>query len=205
MNEHGLLVQVKHYKAKRTPQTTKPTATHKNHWWACPTTPFRRGSDMTKFYVHTVGWVYLVIVLDWFSRKIVGHGFGLRPTTDLWISALHMAVQNECPAGSRSYDIHLMTDNGSQPTSQKYETVVETLGIEHITTSYANPKGNAETERVIRIFKEEAIWPNEFFSYAEAIAVGERAISFYNNQYPHSMLGELSPVEYEQLTSHKAA
>lgn len=42
MKKHDLLVQVKHYKAKRTPQTHKPTATHKNHWW---------GSDMTKFYV----------------------------------------------------------------------------------------------------------------------------------------------------------
>jgi len=177
-------------------QTHKPKATHKNHWW---------GSDMTKFYVHTVGWVYLVIVLDWFSRKIIGHRFGLRPDTQLWIDALQMAVQNECPAGSRSYDIHLMTDNGSQPTSQKYETVVQSLGIEHVTTSYANPKGNAEIERAIRTFKEEAIWPNEFFSYADAITTGERTIDFYNNDYPHSMLGELSPVEFEQLTSHKAA
>jgi len=196
MKHHGLLVQVKHYKAKRTPQTHKPKATHRNHWW---------GSDMTKFYVHTVGWVYVVIVLDWFSRKIVGYSFGLQPKTDLWIDALQIAVQNECPTGARSYGMHLMTDNGSQPTSQKYETVVQTLGIEHVTTSYGNPKGNAETERAIRTFKEEAIWPNEFFSCAEALAIAERTISFYNNEYPHSALGELSPVEYEQLTPHKAA
>lgn len=58
MKEHGLLVRIKHYKAKRTPQTQKPRPTQKNHGW---------GSDMTKFSVHTVGWVYLVIVLDWFT------------------------------------------------------------------------------------------------------------------------------------------
>lgn len=196
MEEHGLLVQVKRYKAKRTPQTHKPHPLQKNHWW---------GTDMTQFYVHTVGWIYLIIVLDWFTRKIVGHSFGLRPKTDLWIDALQMAVQNECPAGSRSYGIHLMTDNGSQPTSQKYETVVQTLGIEHVTTSYGNPKGNAETERVIRTFKEEAVWPNEFFSYADALATGEQTIRFYNNEYPHSALGELSPVEYELFISQKAA
>jgi transposase InsO family protein len=196
MKQHGLLVQIKYYKAKRTPQGTKPKATHKNHWW---------GSDMTKFYVHTVGWVYLVIVLDWFTRKIVGHSFGLQPKTGLWIDALQMAVQHQCPAGSRSYGLHLMTDNGSQPTSQKYETVVQTLGIEHVTTSYANPRGNAETERVIRTLKEEAVWPNEFYSYADAVATTERAIRFYNTEYPHSMLADQSPIEYEQMISHRAA
>ena len=110
MKRHDLLVKVKHYKAKRTPQTHKPKALHKNHWW---------GTDMTKFYINAVGWVYLAIVLDWYSRKIIGYNLSRRADTTLWLEALHMAVNNECPGGSRSYDIHLMSDNGSQPTSQK--------------------------------------------------------------------------------------
>jgi transposase InsO family protein len=194
MKRFTLLVDVKCYKAKRTPQTTKPRATRKNQWW---------GTDMTKFYVNTVGWVYLVVVLDWYSRKIVGFSFGRIPNTDLWLEALHMAVQNDCPLGARAYGLNLMSDNGSQPTSGKYEKELETLGINHATTSYNNPKGNAETERVIRTIKEDAIWPYEFDSITEAIEVITKQITFYNIEYPHSALGELSPIEFEQLMSHQ--
>jgi transposase InsO family protein len=194
MKRFTLLVDVKHHKAKRTPQTSKPRATHKNQWW---------GTDMTKFYVNTVGWVYLVIVLDWYSRKIVGFSFGRIPNTDMWLEALHAAVENECPLGARAYGLNLMSDNGSQPTSGKYEKELETLGMNHVTTSYNNPKGNAETERVIRTIKEDAIWPYEFDSFSEAIEVITQQIVFYNTEYPHSALGELSPIEFEQLMSHQ--
>jgi putative transposase len=53
MKNNGLLVDAKHYKAKRTITRDKP----------------RWGTDMTKFYVKTVGWVYLVFVLDWYTKK----------------------------------------------------------------------------------------------------------------------------------------
>ena len=59
--------------------------------------------------------------------------------------------------GTPLEDDHLMSDNGSQPMSTCYETILETLGIEHITTSYNNPKGNADTERFMRTFKEEVV------------------------------------------------
>jgi transposase InsO family protein len=177
---------VKHHKAARTPQTTKPKATRKNHWW---------GMDMTKFYVNTVGWVYLVIVLDWYSRKIVGFSFGFQPDTKLWLEGLRMAVQNECPLEARAYGLNLMSDNGSQPTSGKYEKELEMLGIHHATTSYSNPKANAETERAIRTLKEDAIWPYEFDAMAETLAVITKQIEFYSTEYPHSSLGELSRVE----------
>lgn len=194
MKRSALLVDVKHYKAKRTPQTKKPHATRKNQWW---------GTDMTKFYVNTVGWVYLVVVLDWYSRKLVGFSFGCKPDTNLWLEALHMAVQNECPLGARAYGVNVMSDNGAQPTSGKYEKELETLGFGHITTSYNNPKGNAETERVIRTIKEDGIWPYEFDSVQEAVTSITATIGFYNTEYPHSSLGELSPIEFEQQTSHQ--
>lgn len=194
MKRFTLLVDVKRYKAKRTRQTKKPNATRKNEWW---------GTDMTKFYVNTVGWVYLVIVLDWYSRKIVGFSFGRKPDTGLWLKALHMAVENECPLGARAYGLSLMSDNGSQPTSGKYEKELEVLEISHVTTSYNNPKGNAETERVIRTIKEDAIWPYEFDAVSEAVTVIQKEIEFYNTEYPHSALGELSPMEFEQLMSHQ--
>jgi transposase InsO family protein len=188
MKESGLLVDVKRYKVKRTITREKPRAEHKNHWW---------GTDMTKFFVNNVGWLYLVIVIDWYTKKVIGHKLNMRSKTEDWIEALEMAVTNECPLGCREYGINLMSDNGSQPTSIKYLNAVNILGINHITTSYNNPKGNADTERFLRTFKEEVVWINDFDSISEATKAVEDFIFFYNNEYPHSTLNYKSPVEFE--------
>lgn len=195
MKEKGLLVDIKRYKAKRVITREKPKATQKNDWW---------GTDMTKFYVNNVGWLYLVVVIDWYTKKIIGHKLGLRSKSEDWIEALEMAVLNECSNGSREYGINLMSDNGSQPTSIKYLNVVNSLGINHITTSYNNPKGNADTERFMRTFKEEVIWSNEYDSISEATKAVEYFMEFYNNEYPHSAIKYMSPNEYE-LSLKKAA
>lgn len=72
-----------------------------------------------------------------------------------------------------------------------------TVGIEQIFTSYDNPKGNAETERMIRTIKEEIIWLNEFGSFEEARERIGRCPEDYNRLYVHSELGYLSPEEFE--------
>ena len=71
------------------------------------------------------------------------------------------------------------------------------LGIEQIFTSYDNPKGNAETERMMRTIKEEVIWLHEFTSLTEAREVIGRWIEKYNHEYVHSALGYLSPLALE--------
>ena len=74
-----------------------------------------------------------------------------------------------------------------------------TLGIEQIFTSYNNPKGNADTERMMRTIKEEVVWINEFSNFQEAYALLANWIEFdYNKLYVHSALGYLSPEEFEQ-------
>lgn len=194
MKKHELLVDRKRYKAKRTPQKDKPKPVKSNQWW---------GIDMTKFYINSFGWVYLVIVLDWYNKKVVGYKLNLRSKADDWIEALNMAVDNNCPLGSREYDLHLMSDNGSQPTSEKFENAATLLGIKHITTSYSNPKGNADTERFMRTFKEEKVYPYEYESFEEAKTEVDNFMIFYNHEYPHSALGYLSPIEFEKLNNLK--
>ena len=194
MKKNDLLVDRKRYKAKRTPQRDKPKPVKINQWW---------GADMTKFYVQSFGWVYLVVVLDWYSKKVVGYKLNIRSKADDWIDALNMAVDNNCPLGSRQYDLNLMSDNGSQPTSEKYENAAALLGIKHITTSYSNPKGNADTERFMRTFKEEIIYPNEFDSLEEAKKAVEGFITFNNQDYPHSAIGYLSPIDFEKQLTYK--
>ncbi len=79
------------------------------------------------------------------------------------------------------------------------------LDIEQIFTSYNNPKGNAETERMIRTIKEEVIWLEEFASFSEAReTIGRWMEQDYNHEDPHSALGYRSPVEFEALLAYQA-
>lgn len=194
MRNNELLLDNKRYKAKRTAQYSKPKPEKKNQWW---------GTDMTKFYVNTQGWLYFVVVLDWYTKKILGYKLNIRSKADDWIEALNMAVEENCPLGAREYDLNLMSDNGSQPTSIKYQSVVDLLKINHVTTSYSNPKGNADTERFFRTFKEEVIYPNEFDSFEEAERAVKDFMKFYNEDYPHSSLNYLSPNDFEKQLNYK--
>lgn len=196
MRANSLSVPVTRYKAKRAETRSKPRPTRRNEWW---------GTDMTKFYVQGLGWLYLVVVLDWYTKRALGWALDTRPKTELWLKALEQAVTTGCPLGSRACQISLMSDNGSQPTSGRYEQVLETLGIAHATTSYNNPKGNADTERFMRTFKEEVVWPNEFSSWEEALAAVEAFFRFYNEDYPHSALKGLSPLDFEHQLNQTAA
>ena len=110
-----------------------------------------------------------------------------------------MAVNREFPQGVRGENLKLVNDNGSQPTSRSFMKDMVLLGIEQIFTSYDNPKGNAETERMMRTIKEEVIWINEFTSLEEAQEViGQWIEEDYNQFYPHSKLGYKSPREFEK-------
>lgn len=83
-------------------------------------------------------------------------------------------------------------------TSVNYEKALESLGIVHVTTSYNNPKGNADTERFMPTLKEEVVWPNEFESLEEAIRAAENFFSFFNEEHPHSTIGEQTPIDFER-------
>ena len=148
MKDHGLMVSRSIHKAKRTPFRSKPRAGKPNEFW---------GIDATKFTVNGLGWVYLVIVLDWYTKKAVGWKVSVRNRATEWRKALDMAVNCEFPEGIRGKGLKLISDNGSQPTSVSFMKDTSTLEIEQIFTSYNNPKGNADTERMMRTVKEEVL------------------------------------------------
>ncbi|MFA5250413.1 MAG: integrase core domain-containing protein [Parachlamydiales bacterium] len=72
-------------------------------------------------------------------------------------------------------------------------------------TSYNNPKGNADTERLMRTMKEECLWLTEWTSFEQLKKALDNWISFYNREYPHSALGYKSPDEFEKLVKKPAA
>jgi len=194
MREHHLLVQGNpRLKASRTPTRSKPRPTAPHQWW---------GIDMTTVMVEPIGWVSLVVVLDWYTKKIVGHYAGLQAKTAHWLTALDTAVQRQFPDGSRDHGLHRMSDNGCQPTSIAFMKAAATLGITQAFTSSNNPKGNADTERLMRTLKEELLWLREGTSRLELEQALAAWIEWYNTRYLHSALGYRTPcqVEHHQLS-----
>ena len=101
--------------------------------------------------------------------------------------------------------MRLFSDNGSQVTATGFMKNMALLDIEQVFTSYNNPKGNAETERMIPTIKEEVLWLEEFTSFSEAKEkIGPWIEQDYNELYPHSALGYCSPVEFEALLQYQA-
>ena len=91
-----------------------------------------------------------------------------------------------------------MSDNGCQPTSERYMRECASLGIKQIFTSFNNPKGNADTERMMRTMKEELIWTREFESFEQLSLALDAWVQDYNANYLHSTLGYVSPSVFEQ-------
>ena len=140
-----------------------------------------------------------MIVLDGYTKKIVGHKLSLQSKSKDWQEALHQAVNHCFPKGikeSREKQLYLVSDNGCQPTSLSYMKACSNLGIKQIFTSWSNPKGNADTERVIRTLKEDLVWPYDWdhpFHFQRALA---NWVDNYNYDYPHQALNYHTPCEY---------
>ncbi len=91
-----------------------------------------------------------------------------------------------------------MSDNGSQPTSRSFMETCSGLGIRQAFTAYNNPKGNADTERMMRTLKEELCWLQEWSSATELKTALDTFIEDFNSGYLHSALGYKAPNAFEK-------
>ncbi len=191
LGENDLLVKGNEkLKARRTGQQLKPRPDCPNSWW---------GVDMTKVLTEE-GWAYLVVVNDWFTKKILGSFVGSRSRAGDWLEAVNEAVNRQFPRGIRekeNLELNLMSDNGSQPTSLTFMRECRALGIRQAFTAYANPKGNADTERLIRTIKEELCWLREWSSVKELAIEMEKFVEYFNGNYLHSAIGYKTPNAFE--------
>jgi putative transposase len=190
MRGHNLVVKPNpKLNAKRTPSRSKPRPTKPHEWW---------GLDMTQVMVEGFGWGYIVLVVDWYTKKSVGCDAGVPCTARHWLIALDMAVNRQFPEGARDQGLSLLSDNGCQPTALAFMKACSTLGIQQAFTSYNNPKGNADTERIMRTLKEECLWLQEWTSPLALIRALEVWSADYNAHYLHSTLGYQSPRQFER-------
>jgi putative transposase len=190
MRAHHLLVPPHgRLKAKRPPTRSKPQPTQPDEWG---------GIDMTKGLVEGFGWVYIVVVLDGYTKKIGGYAVGLRSTTQPWLAALDRAVNRQFRDGARGQGLSLMSENGCQPTSMAFLQACNILGIHQVFTSDNNPQGNADTERVMRTLKEACLWLHEWTSPVTLARALGRWIDDDNEHYLHSALGYKPPRPFER-------
>jgi len=141
------------------------------------------------------GWVYLAVVLDLFSRKVVGWSISTSLATELVSQALREAIESRRPRGEQL--LH-HSDRGCQYTSDAYQATLQTLGIECSMSRTGNCYDNAVMERFFWSLKHE--WTNhESFENLEAarLSVFKYIETFYNALRLHQTLGYQSPNQFE--------
>ena len=200
MRREGIRPPKRHRKYPVTTQRQPgviPAPNRLNQDFSATTANTKWVSDFT--YIDTAeGWLYLAIILDLFSRKVVGWAMSAHMNTTLVETALHMALQTRQPNATLLHH----SDQGSQYTSVAYQSQLESRKIQLSMSRIGNCYDNAVAESFFSTLKAECV-TRQFATHALArTTIFEYLEVWYNRQRLHSSLGYLSPVEFEQLHGH---
>jgi len=151
-------------------------------------------SDLT--YIPTRrGWLYLVAILDLYSRKVVGWSMNVEMTTDVFLSAFEMALGRR---GDITDLVH-HSDRGSQYCSTAFQAALRRDRIACSMSRKGNCWDNAVAESFFATLKKELVYQCDYADPSEATAsVFEYIEVFYNRVRRHSHLGGVSPEQFEQ-------
>ena len=140
------------------------------------------------------GWLYLSVLLDLFSRRVVGWSMGETIDRHLCLSALQMALRSRKPPPGLLHH----TDRGSQYASSEYQAALLALGMVTSMSRAGNCWDNAVAESFFATLKTELCNHHRFKTRAEARqAIFEYIEVFYNRERLHSSLDYKSPTAYE--------
>lgn len=152
-------------------------------------------ADMT--YIATVeGWLYLAVIIDLFSRRVVGWSMAEHMRTELVSTALEAALGQRIPATA---GLVFHSDRGSQYASTDYRAALELSDITCSMSRRANCWDNAVAESFFGTLKTELIHPMILLTRAKVkTVIAEWIEVFYNRQRIHSTIGYLAPVQFEE-------
>jgi putative transposase len=151
-------------------------------------------TDITYIRTHE-GWLYLAVVLDLFSRRVVGWSMQSRITKELALDALLMAVWRRKPTST----VMVHSDQGSQYTSHDWQDFLKSHGLKASMSRRGNCHDNAVAESFFQLLKRERIKRHVYTTRDEARAeIFDYIEMFYNTKRRHSFNNQLSPVEYEK-------
>ena len=141
------------------------------------------------------GWLYLAIILDLYSRKVVGWSMSSRMNSQMVCDALTMAIWNRKP--SRGLICH--SDRGSQYASKKYRKLLEANGFLGSMSRKGDCWDNSVVESFFGSLKQERVhWENYQTRYEAQQDILDYIVMFYNSTRLHSTLDYCSPADYER-------
>ncbi|MFH2345703.1 IS3 family transposase [Enterobacter cloacae] len=152
-------------------------------------------TDITYIRTHE-GWLYLAVVVDLFSRKIIGWSMQPRMTKDIVLNALLMAVWRRNP--QKQVLVH--SDQGSQYTSHEWQSFLKSHGLEGSMSRRGNCHDNAVAESFFQLLKRERIKKKIYGTREEARSdIFDYIEMFYNCRRRHGSSDQMPPAEYENL------
>ena len=164
------------------------TVTQPNRVWA---------GDLTYVWT-TEGWLYLAVILDLYSRLVIGWAMGARLTVELAERALTMALVNRTPTAGLLHH----SDRGNQYAATRDQRLLGEHGITPSMSRTGNCWDNACVESFFGTLKRELVYHRHYATREDAKQdIFEYIAVFYNRKRRHSTLGYDSPAEYEARTA----
>lgn len=150
-------------------------------------------SDFTYIWTHE-GWLYFAVVLDLFSRRVVGWSMSQEMTAQLVTDALVMAIWRR----GRPKELLHHSDQGSQYTSEQFQKLLDAHGITCSMSRQGDVWDNSAMESFFASLKKERVHRRMYNTRVEAKAdLFDYVERFYNPRRRHSTIGYVSPAEYE--------
>jgi putative transposase len=140
------------------------------------------------------GWLYLTVMLDLFSRQVVGWSIKPRMTQQLVVDALRMAWFRRRPAAG----LIVHSDRGSQYCGQLFQSALKAYGMRSSMSRKGDCWDNAPTESLWGSLKRACVYGQRFATREEAQAAVMNWLAFYNATRLHSRLGYVSPMQFEK-------
>jgi len=158
-------------------------------------------SDITYIWTRE-GWLYLAVIIDLFSRSVIGWSLGNRITKQLVINALRMSVWRRRPTPGLIFH----TDRGSQYCSNAFQKELEKYGMLSCMSRRGDCWDNSVAESFFATLKIERVFDSVYSTREEARRdIVDYIEMFYNSNRRHSYLGYLSPMDFEKLSIMKKA
>jgi len=150
-------------------------------------------ADITYIWTRA-GWLYLAVILDLFSRRVVGWSMSNRINDKLTLAALRVALRNRRPPPGLLHH----SDRGSQYACGDYRDLLDEHGLICSMSRKGDCWDNAVSESFFKTLKVERVNDRDYWTREEAEAdITDYIERFYNRKRRHSYLGYISPVEYE--------